>query len=499
MPKPKARPAKRRSKRRERAAEFADTPGRQPQAASPTEATTTGKKRKNAKQGGKRRTQKPKGDPPTPSPRAPRNGDRPESRNRATRPAKRVRSRRSLSHVGGRIDYESGSAAERNALKEALDVDDDETQTRAHIHGFHSYPARLHPTTARALIAGFSKPGARILDPFCGSGTVLIEALLQGRSAHGTDANPLAVALARFKTQSAHRLDWALMNATAELVAEHADDRRAAKAGPSVRYGRHDRELFDPHMLLELDGLRQGITKLTAGDQRAAFMLVLSSILTKVSRRGGDTSRQIGKRRLASGFAIKMFVRRTEELGRQSAELKRRLKQKAPPVRVAVDDARKLTSCARRRFELIVSSPPYPGVYDYLEHHETRLRWLKMDKRNFASSEIGARRQLKPLSVKQAFAKWDDDFGSCLKRFQQVLAPGGKIALVIADSTVHDAAFRADRVTGELARRCGLELLARGSQARPHFHAESRKAFDGEPRREHVLILGASGGARQQH
>ena len=42
-------------------------------------------------------------------------------------------------------------------------------------HGFHSYPARMHPTTARRLIAGLLPVRGRLLDPFCGSGTVLVE------------------------------------------------------------------------------------------------------------------------------------------------------------------------------------------------------------------------------------------------------------------------------------------------------------------------------------
>src|SRR6185436_6702703 len=68
-------------------------------------------------------------------------------------------------------------------------------------HGFHTYPARMHPLTARRALATLELgKGAIVLDPFCGSGTVLVEAALVGARAVGVDANPLAVAIARAKT-----------------------------------------------------------------------------------------------------------------------------------------------------------------------------------------------------------------------------------------------------------------------------------------------------------
>ena len=70
-------------------------------------------------------------------------------------------------------------------------------------HPFHGYPARLHPATARILVevvgAG-ARRSAPLVDPFCGSGTVLVEARAAGRRAIGVDLNPLAVLVARAKT-----------------------------------------------------------------------------------------------------------------------------------------------------------------------------------------------------------------------------------------------------------------------------------------------------------
>ena len=69
-------------------------------------------------------------------------------------------------------------------------------------HPFHSYPARMHPASARILVELVASSGVRgpILDPFCGSGTTLVEARAEGIRAVGVDLNPLAVLVARAKT-----------------------------------------------------------------------------------------------------------------------------------------------------------------------------------------------------------------------------------------------------------------------------------------------------------
>lgn len=67
-------------------------------------------------------------------------------------------------------------------------------------HDFYRYPARFSPIFAREAIKNFTKPGDFVLDPFCGGGTTLVEALSLGRRAAGMDVSSLAAFLARTKT-----------------------------------------------------------------------------------------------------------------------------------------------------------------------------------------------------------------------------------------------------------------------------------------------------------
>jgi 16S rRNA G966 N2-methylase RsmD len=66
-------------------------------------------------------------------------------------------------------------------------------------HYLFRFPAKFHPPVVRCLIERYSDPGDTILDPFCGSGTLLLEALLSGRNAVGIDVDPVATFVSRVK------------------------------------------------------------------------------------------------------------------------------------------------------------------------------------------------------------------------------------------------------------------------------------------------------------
>jgi DNA modification methylase len=369
----------------------------------------------------------------------------------------------------------------------ALDVSGDAGSVRDHVHGFHSYPARLHPATARRLIEKLSRVGDTVLDPFCGSGTVLVEGQLQGRFTIGVDLNPLACELARFKTERTKPGTRELWLEAAEAVALFAEERRQARSGPTRLYKPHEREPYDPHILFELDGLSAGIAKQPKAMQ-GMLRLVLSSILTKVSKSLGDSSGRLGPRRLASGFAIRVFLNKAQEVCRQCEEYSNALPS-TNAGKVILSDARRLTGVAPSSIDLLVSSPPYPGVLDYLSHHANRLSWLGMDASQLARNEIGSRRQLSRLKPADALNQWRRDFSDALHAMARVLKPGAPAALVIADSALGTVPLVADREVTELAKAAGFALAAVGSQRRPHFHEPTRRAFKGLPRHEHLIVL----------
>jgi DNA modification methylase len=421
-----------------------------------------------------------------------RRGESPRSN-----PPQERRERRALTHVGGEVTL-SLDREMAALLAPALDVpssvdEGGEALAREHVHGFHSYPARMHPFTARKLIEALSPKEGVVLDPFCGSGTVVVEAALAGRRAFGSDLNPLAVEITRAKvtpTNEAFRRSFLEASGRVNAV---ATERRKMRAGASRRYTREDTSTFDMHVLFELDGLRVGIEAEQDVRTRRILLLVLSSILVKLSRRTADTALQERQTRIAAGFASRMFTRRAEELSRQWSEVEALLAA-APPAKIAEEDARELTTFESGSVDLVLTSPPYAGVYDYLEHHALRLRWLGLDERRFAKGEIGARRNLSnpnTQSTQNPAALFRGETLGMLRAMARVLRPGGKAVLLVADGLIQGRALRIDELLTEVAPEVGLKAVGIASQERPHFHGPTLAAFRSAPRREHAVMLAA--------
>lgn len=402
--------------------------------------------------------------------------------------------RRSLTNVGGAVET-SGDPELSAVLAHALDVapsTDATANDRAHVHGFHAYPARAHPVTARRLVEALVPEGGVVLDPFCGSGTVLVEAMLAGRAAIGSDLNPIAVMLARAKTFPRSPAHTAALVAAARTAAGLADARRKAKAGATRRLPREDVALFAPHVLLELDGLRAGIAA-APPESRPDLSLVLSSILVKLSARRGDTSEAPVDKRLGAGYASRLFVKKAEELARRFDELYALLPSPPPRARVYEDDARTLRKVDDASVDAVITSPPYVATYDYLAHHELRMRWLGLDARRLAQSELGSRRKYGDLTARDAMASWESELFELLRGLARVMKRGAPLVLLIADSAAgrgRAEPIRADEVVARVAERGrALVPIARASQARPHFHTPTAGAFHGRPRLEHALLL----------
>jgi DNA modification methylase len=409
-----------------------------------------------------------------------------------------IKRRRSLTNIGGAVST-AGDREIAALLADALDVapaptpdgsSEGDDSDRAHVHGFHTYPARMHPVTAARLVRATAPEGKTVFDPFCGSGTVLVEAAIAGRRAIGTDINPLAVRLARLKTSGLDEATCMAIVAEAREIAAFADDRRRRRAGSTRRYSREDVDVFDPHVLLELDSIRAGIRERTQGGPlRDALELVLSAILVKLSRRASDTSGALTPRRLAAGFPARLFARKAEELSRRIGELRPLLPPGTTPARVELDDATRLRTIGASTVDAVVSSPPYVATYDYLAQHELRMRWLEIDARGILAGEMGSRRRYSDLDARAAAGEWRRELIASLRAMSRVCRKGGRIALLVGDSAVKGEALRADALVASVTAESGLTWMARASQARAHFHGPGAPAFRDAPRAEHAIAL----------
>jgi SAM-dependent methyltransferase len=364
----------------------------------------------------------------------------------------------------------------------------DPALARALTHGFHSYAGRMHPSTARAAIAELTKPGQRVLDPFCGSGTVLVESMAAGRRAVGVDASPLAVLIAKVRSTLLDEEAREKLVTTAREISEEAAERARKRIRPEIPAWAHrETERFSPHVALELLGLRELLGKTGEDPVGYALRACFSSILVKFMRQTEVPAEGEPGQRIGRGVPSRFFAGRAEELARSLAALALKTPAGTPAPEIRLGDARKLTHLSDHHFDLVLSSPPYAGTYDYADQHDVRFLWLGMPRDDFDRRQVGARSE----AMGSSEARWMKDRRKWLGEMGRVLRPGGIAILILGDGVVGNRPEDAAESVRVDAPRAGLTLVAGAFQSRPARDRRLTAIFAGRPRREHMLILRA--------
>jgi len=147
---------------------------------------------------------------------------------------------------------------------------------RALTHGLHKYPAKFFPELPRWLIKKYSEPRDTVLDPFMGSGTTNLEAMLHERHSIGLDVDPFSRMLARVKTTPLPRKG--LLNAWQSLEPriERYKEPASLRGVPDFPYREN---WFRPFMLRELAYIKRHILNTdTTANIKNFFLMNFSSI-----------------------------------------------------------------------------------------------------------------------------------------------------------------------------------------------------------------------------
>ena len=262
-----------------------------------------------------------------------------------------------------------------------------ERERTKHVHRLHPYLGKFVPQLVEALLERYVRPGGRVLDPFAGSGTTLVQALESGYDAVGVD-------IAAFNALLISRQD-----ARARPRAARGGRPRGAPDGSARRAsGRPGfvRDWFAPQAAAELLHFRS----LIAGVREPATCCAI--VLARAARSA----------RLTTHFDLD-FPRAPQQgeywchkhrrtcrpvesagkfLSRYLADTAARIAEFAEvrdPRRAAVvlhGDARELELGGP--YDGVVTSPPYPGLIDYHEQHRYAYELLGLDDRR--ERELGA-------------------------------------------------------------------------------------------------------------
>jgi hypothetical protein len=216
-------------------------------------------------------------------------------------------------------------------------------------------------------------PATRVLDPFCGRGTTLYASRLRGISATGIDTNPVAVALSAAKTHSS--TPARVTRLARELITGNLD----APAPEGVFWD----WCYNAKTLTELSQLRQGLQNRSGADAavlRAIVLGVLHGPRTKgpPSYLSNQMPRTFASKpeysvRYWSGRGMKpMYVDVVDVISRRAKHV---LADVPPAMRGHVHhgEASTVLRRLRKRFDLVITSPPYFGMRTYLP--DQWLRW----------------------------------------------------------------------------------------------------------------------------
>lgn len=102
------------------------------------------------------------------------------------------------------------------------------------VHKLGEYPSKIRPIAFANIVERFSKEGDIILDPFCGCGTLAVEAKLQGRHSINYDINPNAIELTNNKLKALTKFE--MINAYNELIKDLEKDSQTILGNGDLKY-----------------------------------------------------------------------------------------------------------------------------------------------------------------------------------------------------------------------------------------------------------------------
>ena len=283
-----------------------------------------------------------------------------------------------------------GVAQTQAALYDGIDLelswserDLPERERTKHVNRLHPYLGKFIPQLVETLLQRYVPAGGRVLDPFAGSGTTLVQALESGHDATGVDIAAFNALLMRVKTEryNLFTLEHELRDACARL--EALEPKRAVRGTPA-----YVRRWFAPEAAAQLLGFRSWIPDYEHAD-------VLKVVLARAARSARLTTHfdldfprtpqtepywcYKHKRECRPVQRADHFLRRyaLDTLARVHAFA--RVRARGRTASVLHGDARELELGGP--YAGVVTSPPYPGLIDYHEQHRYAYELLDLEDR----------------------------------------------------------------------------------------------------------------------
>ncbi|MBS1502591.1 MAG: MerR family DNA-binding transcriptional regulator [Bacteroidetes bacterium] len=396
-------------------------------------------------------------------------------------------------------DYNNITPKTSDRIQKLYEIDWDfsEAKTGYLTHSVHPYPAKFIPQIPRTLIRELASTGDTVLDPFCGSGTTLVEAVRMECNAVGIDANPLACMISRAKTTKLDENGVIHLQALYDEIMQTAQNTFADDAPlfkdtlisvnidpDSIFPGVAD--WFEQDVINELAFIRSKCRQLISAELRDIALSAFSSIIVTVSKQDSDTRYVRREKKIKRGDCLRLFCKSLKDFIRRSMELSEEVTEKNT---VIVYEASILHPPLLSNIDLVVCSPPYPNAYSYHLYHRTRMLWLEMDQPKFKQEEIGSHRKYSNKGKNKATVEtFKAEFSRIFGWLHHAIKPNGYACFVIGDSTLEGKIIQNDLLIIGEAEKCGFQLEANINRNL----LGTKKSFNpkiGKIRDEHIVIL----------
>ncbi len=242
-------------------------------------------------------------------------------------------------------------------------------------HGFFKYPCKFIPHIPRWAILKYTNPSDLVLDPFAGSGTTLVEAVLQNRHALGIDFDKLSQLLCRTKTVNLSHKQITYLHGIKEMIFSDKIVKAASK--PDIHNINH---WFPEKTINDLLYLREKINQIytRSKDKKIYnFLLVCFASTIRKCSYADDTSPKpyVSKRFKKNPLLVReTFSKILDSYLKNMEEYK---EKKLGNVSIISEDAREInTHKYDGKVSLAITSPPYINAFDYVRSLRLENAWL---------------------------------------------------------------------------------------------------------------------------
>jgi DNA modification methylase len=322
------------------------------------------------------------------------------------------------------------------------------TTLQSTVHSLHRFPGNFIPQIPSYLIRLLSKKGDLVLDPFCGSGTTGVEALLLGRRAWQRDVNRSSIMVANGKLAAItgpnvkDDLQKIVRESLLYSLTRRGIGESYAERDPELRRWLHEDTLLQLHTIWGL------IERTDNSDSRDVLEMLFTDTLfacasTAQSLTSGGKARRHHWGWIADNVrpksqqwhdAFRIFRDRLVHACDVTSILKpitsRRLIANSGIPTIKREDIRSL-SLPDASVDLIVTSPPYLGMIDYTLANRLTYLWFGWPLIEDRELEMGARYR---RNRRNAAEEYFTSIRVSCEQIARVLRPGGFCAIVIGAS-----------------------------------------------------------------